>query len=666
VKREIVINASALEVRVALLEDGSLTELYLERQQHRGLAGNIYKGKVTRVLPGMQAAFVDIGLEKAGFLHVSDFHDDVQAVGSIAEVIGEDDVETYPVDGDGDGGSDEAKSPQDLQELAELEDLEEPSEGQTDRQDDRRDYPPDEQAERRSARPDVRQDLRPNVRQDVRQGARQPTQPDARRRDVQQSVEESSAEENIEIDRRDLGDAAAAAPVEGEAEAAAPTAEGEAGAAPGTKRRRSRRRRRRGGKAHKRRPRVHEQRSRLPIEQQLHRNQEIIVQIAKEPMGTKGARLTSSISLPGRHLVYMPTSGHVGVSRRIGSAEERARLRAAVKELGRVQGGFIVRTACEGVSKREIQRDANFLTRLWGSILAKSESSPPASILYSDLDVALRTVRDLFSSEIDKLWCDDPETFERIVQFVQHYMPRLRARLTMYQGAEPIFDHFKIEPQIERALDRKVWLKSGGYLVFDQAEALTAIDVNTGRFVGKTNQDETVLRTNLEAAEEVVKQLRLRNIGGIIIVDFIDMSREADRKKVSDVLREAQRRDKARTSALKISELGLVQMTRKRTRESLEELLTDSCPHCEGRRVVKSVPTLAAEVLRGVHREARRRSGDDMLLVKVHPAVARYLYDHGARDLEALERRVGIKIVLRAMEGLEPGSFELSLVPAAA
>jgi ribonuclease G len=655
VKREIVINASALEVRVALLEDGSLTELYLERQQHRGLAGNIYKGKVTRVLPGMQAAFVDIGLEKAGFLHVSDFHDDIQAVGSIAEVIGEDDVETYPVDGDGDGG-DEAKSPQDLrdqQQLAELENLEEPSERQTDRQ--------DEQDQRQAERPSVRQG-----------GARQAVQQEVQRRDVAPGAEENSEEESIEqegveVDRLDLGDETAATSVEGEADAASPAAAaGEAGAAPGTKRRRSRRRRRRGGKAHKRRPRVHEQRSRLPIEQQLHRNQEIVVQIAKEPMGTKGARLTSSISLPGRHLVYMPTSGHVGVSRRIGSAEERARLRAAVKELGRVQGGFIVRTACEGVSKREIQRDANFLTRLWGSILAKSESSPPASILYSDLDVALRTVRDLFSSEIDKLWCDDPETFERIGQFVQHYMPRLRARLTMYQGAEPIFDHFKIEPQIERALDRKVWLKSGGYLVFDQAEALTAIDVNTGRFVGKTNQDETVLRTNLEAAEEVVKQLRLRNIGGIIIVDFIDMSREADRKKVSDVLREALRRDKARTSALKISELGLVQMTRKRTRESLEELLTDTCPRCEGRRVVKSVPTLAAEVLRGIHREARRRSGDDMLLVKVHPAVARYLYDHGARDLEALERRVGIKIVLRAMEGLEPGSFELSLVPAAA
>jgi ribonuclease G len=655
VKREIVINASALEVRVALLEDGSLTELYLERQQHRGLAGNIYKGKVTRVLPGMQAAFVDIGLEKAGFLHVSDFHDDVQAVGSIAEVIGEDDVETYPVDGDVGDGVDETRSAQDLQELAALEEFEEPPEQQNGRQDDRQtdrqiEGPHERATPRQSARqgppPQARQqDPRRGVRQDVRQESRQEPQIEPRN------------------EPRDLGDETVA-PAEGAGEAATAAA-GEA-AAPGTKRRRSRRRRRRGGKAHKRRPRVHEQRSRLPIEQQLHRNQEIIVQIAKEPMGTKGARLTSSISLPGRHLVYMPTSGHVGVSRRIGSAEERARLRAAVKELGRVQGGFIVRTACEGVSKREIQRDANFLTRLWGSILSKNETSAPASILYGDLDVALRTVRDLFSSEIDKLWCDDPETYERIGQFVQHYMPRLRARLTMYQGAEPIFDHFKIEPQIERALDRKVWLKSGGYLVFDQAEALTAIDVNTGRFVGKTNQDETVLRTNLEAAEEVVKQLRLRNIGGIIIVDFIDMSREADRKKVSDVLREAQRRDKARTSALKISELGLVQMTRKRTRESLEELLTDACPHCEGRRVVKSVPTLAAEVLRGIHRDARRRSGDDMLLVKVHPAVARYLYDHGARDLEALERRVGIKIVLRAMESLEPGSFELSLVPAAA
>ena len=543
-KREIAINASALEVRVALLEDNELAEFYLERNRQIGLAGNIYKGKVTRVLPGMQAAFVDIGLEKAGFLHVSDFYDGISALSSVAADIGEDDVETEPIGGNGEARDDESRSA----------------------------------ADEASANGD----------QPQRGGRR-------RRRRIKQP-----------------------------------------------------------------------QRSRLPIEQQLRRGQEIIVQIAKEPMGTKGARLTSSISLPGRQLVYTPTSNHIGVSRRIASAEERARLRADVSEMRPPQGGFIVRTACEGVSKREIQRDVAFLTKLWATILRKNESMPPASILYSDLDVALRIVRDLFSSEVDRLWCDDPTTYSRIVQFVQNYMPRLRARVMLHDGDGPLFDKFNIEPQIERALDRKVWLKSGGYLVFDQAEALTAIDVNTGRFVGKRNQDETVLKTNLEAVEEVVKHLRLRNIGGIIIVDFIDMVRDADRKKVSDALALALKRDKARTSALKISELGLVQMTRKRTRESLEKLLTDTCPRCEGRRVVKSVPTIAAEVLRGIHREATRKSPGEMLIVKLNPEVARYLYDHGAKDLETLEQRLQTKIVLRSNEGIQPGAFELALAPAAA
>lgn len=532
---------------MALLEDNSLAEFYLERRQHRSLVGNIYKGKVTRVLPGMQAAFVDIGLEKAGFLHVSDFLGGIGAVGSMADMLGED-VETEPLNGNNDGG-----------------------------------------------------------------------------------------------------------PPEADADADVVIAEDEEGAAAEHPR----------GRRRQRRMPV-PRRVRLPIEQQLRRNQEIIVQIAKEPMGTKGARLTSSISLPGRFLVYMPTSNHIGISRRVASAEERARLRSILNEMRPAQGGFIVRTACEGVSRREIQRDIAFLTKTWASIVKKNEKSPPASILYNDLDVALRTVRDLFSSEVDRLWCDDHSTYNRIVQFVQTYMPRLRSRVHLYESAEPIFDHFKIEQQIERALDRKVWLKSGGYLVFDQAEALTAIDVNTGRFVGKKSQDETVLRTNVEAVDEVVRQLRLRNIGGIIIVDFIDMTREADRKRVSDGLRDALRRDKARTSALKISELGLVQMTRKRTRESLEELLTDTCPRCMGRRVVKSVPTLAAEVLRGVHREAMRKSMGEMLMVQVSPEVARYLYDFGALDLEALENRLNAKIVLRSKDGLEPGAFQVSQAPAAA
>ncbi len=549
-KREILINACNLEVRVAAVEDNSLAEFYLERNQQRSLVGNIYKGKVTRVLPGMQAAFVDIGLEKAGFLHVSDFLTGIDAVGSMADMLGED-VETEPVDP-----------------VASQEMVDQPSEDA----------------------PDVA------ISEDG-----QPPQPEQGR---------------------------------------------------------GRRRRRRGG--------AQPRRMRLPIEQQLHRGQEIIVQIAKEPMGTKGARLTSSISLPGRFLVYMPTSNNLGLSRRIESAEERARLRGILTEMRPQQGGFIVRTACEGVSRREIQRDVAFLTKTWASILKKNEKSPPASMLYSDLDVALRTVRDLFSSEIDRLWCDDPDTYSRIVQFVQTYMPRLRARVQLYQENEPLFEHFKIEPQIERALERKVWLKSGGYLIIDQAEALTALDVNTGRFVGKKSQDETILRTNLEAADEVVRQLRLRNFGGIIIVDMIDMTREADRKRVSEALKEALRRDKARTSALKISELGLVQMTRKRTRESLEELLTDPCPRCQGSRVVKSVPTLAAEVLRGVHREAAKKPPTEMLMVKVSSQVARYLYDFGAKDLEALEHQLNTKIVLRSKDGLEPGAFELSQAPAAA
>jgi ribonuclease G len=545
VKREIVINASPLEVRVALLEDGVLSEFYLERHQRRGLVGNLYKGKVTRVLPGMQAAFVDIGLEKAGFLHASDFQTEVGAFGSVAEVTGEEDVETEPIENS----------------------------------------------------------------------------------------------DTSEVEAQDSGGAAE----DPQAQGASANGRGRRGGGRGAR-----------------------NRSRLPIEQQLKRNQEIIVQIAKEPIGTKGARLTSFISLPGRHLVYTPTSNHIGISRRIESAEERGRLRAAVKELAPAQGGFIVRTACEGVNKREIQRDVSFLTKLWSSVVKLSETSPPAALLYSDLDVALRVVRDLFSSEIDRLWCDDPDTHARIVDFIQTYMPRLRSRVAMYDTPAPIFDHFQIEPQIERALERKVWLKSGGYLVFDQAEALTAIDVNTGRFVGKRNQDETVLRTNLEAVEEVVKQLRLRNIGGIIIVDFIDMTREPDRKRVTEALAQSLRRDKARTSMLKISELGLVQMTRKRTRESLEELLTDQCPRCHGRRVVKSVPTLAAEVIRGIQRSALPRPRSDMLVVKVNPEIARYLYDVGARELEIAERRLGVKIVLRSAESVEPGAFELAQNTAAA
>ncbi|MGO9058633.1 MAG: Rne/Rng family ribonuclease [Candidatus Binataceae bacterium] len=543
-RRELIINASALEVRVALLEDRVLTDFMVERNTQRGLAGNVYKGRVMRVLPGMQAAFVDIGLEKAGFLHVSDFLDEVGAFGALAREMEEGEVETEPVNGGADSDLQGDQIP--VEDLSE-EPADEPQEDAT------------EKPRRRAAR-----------------------------------------------------------------------------------------------------------RSRLPIEQQLRRNQDIIVQIAKEPIGTKGSRLTSFTSLPGRHLVYMPTTNHLGMSRRIESAEERSRLRSIVNEVRPPQGGFIIRTACEGVSKREIQQDVNFLTRLWADVVKKAETQPSASLLYADLDLALRSIRDLFSSDVERLWCDHPATHERLAQFVQQYMPRLRSRVSLYEGQEPIFDHFGIEPQLERALERKVWLKSGGYLVFDQAEALTAIDVNTGRFVGKKNQEETVLKTNLEAVDEVANQLRLRNIGGIIIVDFIDMTKEGNRKRVSEALGQALRRDKARTSMFKISELGLVQMTRKRTRDSLQAMLTDQCPRCEGRAVIKSIPTLAAEILRGIQRDASRRNHGGMLLVKLNPDMARYLYGPGFKGLEELEQRFDVKVVLKSKEGLETGAFEITQAPAAA
>jgi len=548
VKREIIINEGPLQRRVALLEDNVLTEFYLEPAGRSNLAGNIYKGRVVRVLPGMQAAFVDIGLEKSGFLHASDFLDDVERFGALVSEEGEEEVETEP-----------------LGELAELE------------------------------------------------------------------------EDSVSLNTEDQSESPS-----------------EPVSAP-----------RRPGRTRGRRRRPFH-RYRIPIEQKLKRNQEIIVQIAKEPIGDKGARLTSFISLPGRHLVYLPTSRHIAISRRLEDPAERERLRAAVKALKPPQGGFIIRTACEGLSKREIQRDISFLTKLWASIVKKAETSPSPSLLYAEPDLPIRVVRDLLNADVDRLWCDDRQTYDRILAFVQEFMPRLRSRLALYESFEPIFDHFGIEQQIEKALERKVWLKSGGYLVIDQAEALTAVDVNTGRFVGTHDQEETVLRTNIEAAEELVHQLRVRNLGGIIVADFIDMTKPSHRKKLTEVLRQALKRDKAWSTMLEISRLGLVQLTRKRTRESLEQLLTEPCPRCEGRRVVKSTATLAAEALREVQREFNRRGAVDMLVMRLNPEVARYLYGPGAKALEELEKKLSVKIILKSTDQLAPGQVEFVQAPAAA
>lgn len=482
------------------MEDDSLAEFLIERGKERGIAGNIYKGKVSRVLPGMQAAFVDIGLEKAAFLHVSDF----------------------------------SSGPEDVSNLL------------------------------------------------------------------------TGADEEIIFET----------------------------------------------------PRVPSRR--LPIEKQLSHGQEIVVQAAKDPLGMKGARLTSHISLPGRYVVFMPSTHHIGISRRIDDEKERKRLKEIAQALATDQGGFIMRTACEGRSKREIQADLAFLGKLWGRIQKKSETATAPSLIHQDLDLIARTIRDFFSAEIHQVFVDNAKEYRRILEFAGNLMPRTKSKIKLYTEPEPIMDRFGVEEKVAKALERKVWLHSGGYITIERTEALTAIDVNTGRFVGRRNQEETILKTNLEAAPEVVRQLRLRNIGGIIIIDFIDMEKETNRKKVYDSLKEALKKDKARTKILKISELGLVEMTRQRTRESLENMLLSACPYCEGRGRIKSHVTIAYDILRAIRRQKTHLENGQRIVVRLHPDIANFLYDEESRSLDDMEREMNHKIIIKASDSLPHEKYEIS------
>jgi ribonuclease G len=555
VKKQIVLNCTPQETRVAILEAGELAEIYIERLRSRGIVGNIYKARVQRVLPGMQAAFVDIGFEKAAFLHASDFLHEITELASLVSASPSE--ETSP-GGDEIGGAE--------------------------------------------------------------------TETDA-------AVEEFSVDAVNGESEDEAGDGDAA-PVQGDDASAEASAEG---------------------------PRPRRRAKGAPLETKLSRGQEILVQVSKEPMGTKGSRVTSYISLAGRYLVFMPTTNHIGVSRRIAEEQERKRLKDLVMSLRPPEGGgFIVRTVCEGLSKREIQADINFLTRQWDRIARKSESAVAPAMLYYDLDQVQRTVRDLLTPEVGRMWVDSPHEHQRILELVETLAPRLKGRIALYEDAEPIFAHFAIEAQIDKALERKVWLKSGGYLVIERTEALTAVDVNTGRYVGKKDQDETILRTNLEAAEEVVRQLRLRNIGGLIIIDFIDMEKAADRHGVYDTLQEAVRqKDKAQTKILKISELGLVEMTRKRSRESLEQLLCSPCPHCEGTGHAKSAATVSYEILRKVQHASAFPAETSRVLVKTSPAVAAFLSDSESRVLDQIEKAIAKRIIIKAQETFRLGQYEI-------
>jgi ribonuclease G len=519
--RQIVVNAGISETRVAVLDGGILTELFVERRRHRSIVGNVYKGVVTNVLPGMQAAFVDVGLAKDAFLYAGDF---IANLGEYERMM-----------------------------LAEEEDA------------------------------------------------------------------------DIELDQ---------ASANGEGGGASSDAGPEA-------------------------PPERDRRVITPIEDVLRKGQEILVQVSKESLGTKGARITSFISLPGRYLVYMPQVNHLGVSRRIHDAQERDRLRQLVRSLRPPGGGgFIVRTVGEGRGEAEFSADIQFLIRVWQQIQARFVQAPPRSALHEEGDLVFRVVRDLFAPDVEEIVIDSEEEYRRALEYAEVLVPTLAHRVHGHAERESVFEARGIEKQIDKAIRRRVWLKSGGYLVIDHTEALVSIDVNTGKYVGKRDLEETILKINLEAVGEIVRQIRLRDLGGIIIIDFIDMDREDHRAQVSRALKRALGDDKSRTNVLEISELGLVEMTRKRVRQSLHSLLMQACPTCKGTGVVKSAPALTAEIYRKIQVAIRDISGQEVL-IRVNPDLAGYLQEEESEGLEILQRRIQRKVSVQSVPGLHKDEYEI-------
>jgi ribonuclease G len=403
-------------------------------------------------------------------------------------------------------------------------------------------------------------------------------------------------------------------------------------------------------------------RSTPSITELLKEGQEIIVQIAKEPLGQKGARITSHIALPGRYVVYMPTVEHTGVSRKIASDEERQRLKRILQtHRAGAPGGFILRTAGEGHTEEEIAADMNFLFNLWLDIRQKAEKNPAPVLLHHDLDIVQRILRDQLTDSFKSIWVDNEEVYENVLRFVQRFQPALVGRVKLFTRPEPIFDAFNISAELEKALRPKVWLKSGGYIVINQTEALVAIDVNTGKYVGKSNRlEDTIVKTNTEAVKEIVRQIRLRDLGGIIVVDFIDMDERRNRQKVMQTLEEAMRVDRAPYKILQFNDFGLVAITRKRVKQSLERALCAPCPYCEGAGYVKSVQTTVSEILQEAHKIRKAVADNKDVILRVHPEVAKMLKSHNNRYLEEIEETLGKPVMVKSDLALHQEKFDLA------
>jgi len=485
---ELLVNVTPSETRVALIENGVLQEVHIEREAKRGLVGNIYLGKVIRVLPGMQAAFVDINLDRAAFLHAADINSKLM-------------------------------------------------------------------------------------------------------------TNESSEDGQSVPDIRSL----------------------------------------------------------------VHEGQLLMVQVVKDPLGTKGARLTTDITIASRYLVLMPDASHAGISQRIEDVNERQRLKDLVAPYCDDTHGYIVRTAAEGAGEQEIQHDAEFLRRVWHKVMERKKRRQTKAPIYQDLSLAFRVVRDFVGIELERVRIDSKLTFDQLMEFTQEFVPELSKVLEYYPGERPIFDLFDVEAEIQRALQRKIELKSGGYLIIDQTEAMTTIDINTGAFVGHRNLDETIFNTNIEATQAIARQLRLRNLGGIIIIDFIDMTIDDHKKRVLHSLEAALSKDKVKFSVHDFSPLGLVQMTRKRTRESLEHILCGECPSCQGRGQIKTVETVCYEILREIVR-VNRAYDSDKFIVYASPAVSEALIDDEYHHLAETEVFIGKQVKIQTESLYNQEQFDVVMM----
>jgi ribonuclease G len=394
----------------------------------------------------------------------------------------------------------------------------------------------------------------------------------------------------------------------------------------------------------------------------LHEGQEIVVQIAKEPLGQKGARITSHVALPGRFLVYMPSVDHVGVSRKIPSEEERLRLKRILQtHRTGIPGGFIVRTAGEGKSEEELKADMMFLANLWTDMRQKVEKKPAPQLMHHDLDVVQRILRDQLTAAFKAVWVDNEELYESVLRFVQRFQPAMVGRIKLYTRPAPIFDEFGITAELEKALRPKVWLKSGGYIVINQTEALVAIDINTGKYVGKSNRlEDTIVKTNTDAVKEIVRQIRLRDLGGIIVVDFIDMDERKNRQKVMQALEEAMRADRAPYKILQFNDFGLVAITRKRVKQSLERTLCAPCPYCEGAGYIKSVQTIVGEILVEAHKMARAVADETNVMLRVNPEVAKVLKSNTNDFLQEIEEALGKSVIIKSDPLLHQTKFDLA------